>query len=58
MRFIVMHITNQILRFDIFTVGNVLDIFREHDFYYPDDFWYKRKPILTHLVYVWLLLHV
>ncbi len=26
-----MHITNQKLHFDIFTVGNVLNIFMEHD---------------------------
>ncbi len=26
-----MHITNQKLRFDIFTVGNLLNIFMEHD---------------------------
>uniref|UniRef100_A0A671KSX6 Protein TASOR-like n=1 Tax=Sinocyclocheilus anshuiensis TaxID=1608454 RepID=A0A671KSX6_9TELE len=32
-----MHITNQKLSFDIFTVGNVQNIFMEHDF------WHKRK---------------
>ncbi len=29
-KFLAMHITNQILRFDIFTVGNLLNIL-EHD---------------------------
>ncbi len=32
MKFLAMHITNQILRFDIFKVGNVQNIFMEHDF--------------------------
>ncbi len=31
MRFLAMHITNQKLSFDIFTGGNVLNIFMEHD---------------------------
>ncbi len=31
MKFSVMHINNQKLSFDIFTVGNVLNIFMEHD---------------------------
>ncbi len=35
-----MHITNQKLSFNIFTVGNVLNIFMEHD---PNDFWHKIK---------------
>ncbi len=30
-KFLAMHINNQKLRFDIFTVGNVLNIFMEHD---------------------------
>ncbi len=33
MKFLPMHITNQKLSFDIFTVGNVQDIFMEHDLY-------------------------
>ncbi len=33
MKFLAMHITNQQLSLDIFTVGNVLNIFMEHDFY-------------------------
>ncbi len=31
MKFSAMHITNQKLSFDIFMVGNVLNIFMEHD---------------------------
>ncbi len=32
-KFLTMHITNQKLSFDIFTVGNLLNIFMEHDLY-------------------------
>ncbi len=32
-KFLAMHITNQKLSFDIFTVGNVLNIFIKHDIY-------------------------
>ncbi len=32
-KFLAMHITNQILSFDIFTVGNLQNIFMEHDLY-------------------------
>ncbi len=42
MKFLAMHITNQKLSFDIFTVGNLQNIFMEHD-QYPNDFWLKRK---------------
>ncbi len=31
MKFLAMHITNQKLHFDIFMVGNLLNIFMEHD---------------------------
>ena len=31
MKFLAMHITNQKISFDIFTVGNLLNIFMEHD---------------------------
>ncbi len=31
--FLAMHITNKKLRFDIFMVGNLLNIFMEHDLY-------------------------
>ncbi len=33
MKFLAMHITNQIFNFDIFTVGNLQNIFMEHDLY-------------------------
>ncbi len=33
MKFLAMHITNQKLSFDVFTVGNLQNIFMEHDFY-------------------------
>ncbi len=33
MKFLAMHITNQKLSFDTFTVGNLQNIFMEHDLY-------------------------
>ncbi len=33
MKFLAMHLTNQKLSFDIFTVGNLQNIFMEHDLY-------------------------
>ncbi len=33
MKFLAMHITNQKISFDIFTVGNLQNIFMEHDLY-------------------------
>ncbi len=33
MKFLAMHITNQKLSFDIFTEGNLLNIFMKHDLY-------------------------
>ncbi len=33
MKFLAMHITNQKLSFDIFTVGNLQNIFMVHDLY-------------------------
>ncbi len=39
-KFLAMHITNQKLSFNIFMVGNVQNIFMEHD---PNDFWHKRE---------------
>ncbi len=33
MKFLAMHITNQKLSFDIFMVGNLLNIFMEHELY-------------------------
>ncbi len=32
MKFLAMHITNQKLSFDIFTVGKLLNIFMEHEY--------------------------
>ncbi len=44
MKFLAIHITNQKLSFDIFTVGNWQNIFMEHDlFLISYDFWHKRK---------------
>ncbi len=42
MKFLAMHITNQKLHFDIFTVGNVQNIFMEHDLIHMI-FLHKRK---------------
>ncbi len=33
MKFLAMHITNQKLSFDIFTIGNLQNIFKEQDLY-------------------------
>ncbi len=33
MKFLTIHITNQKISFDLFTVGNLLNIFMEHDLY-------------------------
>ncbi len=43
MKFLAMHITNQKLSFDIFTVGNLQNIFMEHDRNILMIFWHKRK---------------
>ncbi len=44
MKSLAMHITNQKLSFDIFTVGNLQNIFNEHDLYLISEwFWHKRK---------------
>ncbi len=56
MKFLAMHITNQKLSFDIFTVRNLQNIFMEHDL---NDFWLKRRiDNLTHTLYCWLLLQI
>ncbi len=52
-KFLAMHITNQKLRFNIFTVGHLQNIFMEHDLYY---YCLKEKSItVTHTMYCWLL---
>ncbi len=48
MKFLAMHITNQKFSFDIFTVGNLQNIFLEHDLYLISQ-WFlakMKKPLL------------
>ncbi len=59
MKFLAMHITNQKLSFDIFTVGNLQNIFMEHDLNILMIFVIKEKLIiLTHTMYCCLLLQI
>ncbi len=58
MKFLAMYITNQKISFDIFAVGNLQNIFIEHDLYLMyNDFWHKRK-IDKFDPYFWLLLQI
>ncbi len=56
MKFLAMHITNQKIRFDIFTVGHLLNIFMEHDLNILIIFGIKKAIILTHTMCCCLLL--
>ncbi len=44
-KFLAMHITNQTLTFDIFTVGNLLNIFMKHDLNIPMVFGMNEKVL-------------
>ncbi len=64
MKILAMYITNQKWSFDIFTVGNLQNIFMEHDLYliFYNDFCQNIKKI-THIfdlnkVFFWLLLQI
>ncbi len=59
MKFLVMQITNQKLRFDIFMVGNVQNIFMEYDLNILMIFGLKKKCIiLSHTMYCWIFLQI
>ncbi len=59
MKFLAMHITNQKLSFYIFTVGNLQNIFMEHDLNILMIFGIKEKCIiLTPTMYCCLLLQI
>ncbi len=46
MKSLAMHITNYKLCFDIFMIGNLQNIFMEHDLYLISNyFWHKKKNL-------------
>ncbi len=51
MKFLAMHINNQKLSFYIFTVGNVLNIFMEHDLNILMIFGIKEKMYVKNVLF-------
>ncbi len=57
MKFLAMHITNQKLSINAFTVGYLQNIFMEHNILMIFDI-KENLIILTHTMYCWLLLQI